>query len=38
LEELVVEAKKMGMDLSDVQEALAQHWQRLGPVEKTKGD
>ncbi len=30
LEELVVEAKKLGMSLDDVQEAVAQHWRRLG--------
>lgn len=30
LEELVVEAKKLGMNLEDVQQAVAQHWQRLG--------
>lgn len=30
LEELVVEAKKLGMELDDVMEALEQHWRRLG--------
>ncbi len=30
LEQLVVEAKKLGMDLDDVLQALAQHWKRLG--------
>ena len=30
LEELVVEAKKLGMDLEDVLEAVAHHWKRLG--------
>jgi GntR family transcriptional regulator len=29
LEELVVEAKKLGMELDDVLQALAQHWRRL---------
>jgi GntR family transcriptional regulator len=30
LEELVVEAKKLGLGLEDVLEAITQHWQRLG--------
>lgn len=30
LEELVVEAKKLGMSLEDVREAVAHHWRRLG--------
>jgi GntR family transcriptional regulator len=29
LEELVVDAKKLGMDLDDVLKALTQHWRRL---------
>ncbi len=29
LEQLVVEAKKLGLDLEDVTTAVAQHWQRL---------
>jgi GntR family transcriptional regulator len=29
LEQLVVEAKKLGLDLDEVAEALAQHWYRL---------
>ncbi len=29
LEQLVVEAKKLGLPLNDVQDAVAQHWQRL---------
>ena len=29
LEHLVVEAKRLGMRLSDVEEALAEHWKRL---------
>lgn len=30
LEHLVVEAKKLGLNLEDVQSALAAHWKRLG--------
>lgn len=30
LERLVVEAKKLGLELDDVQAALAAHWRRLG--------
>lgn len=30
LEELVVEAKKLGMSLEDVQQAITRHWRRLG--------
>ncbi len=29
LEELVVEAKKLGLELEDVVQALTQHWRRL---------
>jgi GntR family transcriptional regulator len=29
LEQLVVEAKKLGLNLTDLQDALARHWQRL---------
>ncbi|MBM3764158.1 MAG: GntR family transcriptional regulator [Acidobacteria bacterium] len=29
LERLVVEAKKMGLDVADVQKAVAQHWAKL---------
>jgi GntR family transcriptional regulator len=37
LEQLVVEAKKLGMKLSDVEEALADHWKRLdAPGERNK--
>ena len=32
LEHLVVEAKRLGMPLSDVEEALAEHWKRLDPT------
>jgi GntR family transcriptional regulator len=38
LEELVVEAKKLGMDLDDVVQALMQHWRRLDWTQKVKGD
>jgi GntR family transcriptional regulator len=31
LEALVVEAKRLQMDLGDVQAALSEHWERLGP-------
>jgi GntR family transcriptional regulator len=31
LEQLVVEAKKLGMGLDDVLEAVSRHWQRLSP-------
>ncbi len=30
VERLVVEAKKLGLDLADVQEAVAAHWKKLG--------
>jgi GntR family transcriptional regulator len=30
VEWLVVEAKKLGLDLADVQAAVAEHWRRLG--------
>ena len=33
LEQLVVEAKKLGLDLDDVSEALEEHWLRLDPSE-----
>ena len=37
LEQLVVEAKKLGMKLTDVEEALADHWKRLdAPGERNK--
>jgi GntR family transcriptional regulator len=35
LESLVVEARKLGLDLDDVQRALADHWQRLEPPSTT---
>ena len=38
LEELVVEAKKMGLGLKDVQDALSQHWQRLSAHQRNQGD
>jgi GntR family transcriptional regulator len=31
LESLVVEAKKLGLSLDEVQARLAQHWRKLGP-------
>ncbi len=34
LEQLVVEAKKLGMELEDVQRALVEHWRRLGSQEE----
>ena len=37
LEELVVEAKKLGMQMEDVLEALTQHWQRLDWNQRNKG-
>lgn len=43
LEQLVVEAKKLGMDLDNVLDAVSEHWRRLGgtaeqPVQTAKGD
>ncbi len=36
LEQLVVQAKKLGLKLSDVSDALARHWERLeAPPEKS---
>ena len=32
VEQLVVDAKKLGMDLDDVIEAVSQHWARLEPI------
>jgi GntR family transcriptional regulator len=37
LEELVVEAKKLGLELDDVMRALTQHWRRLDWTHNTKG-
>jgi GntR family transcriptional regulator len=37
LEELVVEAKKLGMPLEDVLRALTEHWRRLDWIPNTKG-
>lgn len=34
LERLVVEAKKLGLSLQDVQDALGAHWRKLGGSEK----
>ena len=33
LEQLVVEAKKLGLDLDDVARALEEHWHRLGKAQ-----
>ncbi|HKB89108.1 MAG TPA: GntR family transcriptional regulator [Opitutaceae bacterium] len=33
LEKLVVEAKKLGLNIGDVQASLADHWERLGKVQ-----
>lgn len=39
LEQLVVEAKKLGLNLTEVSEALIQHWHRLdAPLETRKSD
>jgi len=35
LEQLVVEAKKLGLDLDEVTEAIAQHWRQLDGTHKT---
>jgi GntR family transcriptional regulator len=37
-EELVVEAKRLAIDLRDVQEAIAKHWSRLVPKREGKSD
>ena len=37
LEQLVVEAKKLGMDLDAVLEAVAEHWKRLSAREREGG-
>ena len=37
LEELVVEAKKLGLELDDVTRALTQHWRRLDWTHNSKG-
>ncbi len=34
VERLVVEAKKLGLEQSDVQAAVAAHWERFGKLEK----
>jgi GntR family transcriptional regulator len=34
-EELVVEAKRLGIDLPDMQQAIAKHWQRLSSKGKS---
>jgi GntR family transcriptional regulator len=35
-EELVVEAKRLGIELADIQEAIAEHWRRLGRKQAKK--
>jgi GntR family transcriptional regulator len=37
LEELVVEAKRLGMNMDDVMQALTQHWRRLDQSGENKG-
>jgi len=37
LESLVVEAKRLQMDLNDVQAALSEHWERLGSDARPSG-
>lgn len=37
LEVLVVEARKLGLELDDLTEALAEHWSRLEGTEKASG-
>jgi GntR family transcriptional regulator len=37
-EELVVEAKRLAIDLQDVQEAIGKHWNRLIPKREGKPD
>jgi GntR family transcriptional regulator len=34
LEQLVVEAKKLGLDLNQITEAITQHWYRLDAADK----
>lgn len=34
MEVLVVEAKRLGIDMEDVAESLAEHWKKLSPKEK----
>ncbi len=35
LEQLVVEAKKLGLDLGQVTDAIGQHWRRLDGIDQT---
>jgi GntR family transcriptional regulator len=37
-EQLVVEAKRLGIDLDDVQEAVSRHWSRLSSKREGKSD
>jgi GntR family transcriptional regulator len=38
IEQLVVEAKRLGIELSDVEEAIAKHWSRLSVRREGKPD
>ena len=37
IEQLTVEAKKLGLELEDVQASVAEHWRKLEPVEAREG-
>jgi GntR family transcriptional regulator len=37
IEQLVVEARKLGIELDEVVESMAAHWKRLGPQESETG-
>jgi GntR family transcriptional regulator len=37
IEQLVVEARKLGIDLDEMMESIAAHWTRLGPQETETG-
>jgi GntR family transcriptional regulator len=38
IEELVVEAKRMGIELAEMHDAISAHWQRLTGDERTRAD
>ena len=38
IEQLVVEAKKLGMELDDVLDAVSDHWERLGGTKSKAAD
>ncbi len=38
IEELVVEAKRMGIELAEMQDAVAMHWKRLSGEESTRAN